>query len=169
MILMDVLSFRQDYYSSQMCNKIYEFLVNKINGIIDEIKQYNKLSFTAGFWTDISDGCQHWAWPYMLSTRSWKNKSCIRCCSFWRSTHWRLPIKYIWQKCWKNGVLEEQPFIVLMSYSEANIKNTLFPSDQNNLDFIVKIQLTIKSEQSYKRKWATSQLSYYYHLTMTDG
>lgn len=41
---------QQNFYSSLICNDMYESVFNKIKGLIDEVKQKNKISFTTHVW-----------------------------------------------------------------------------------------------------------------------
>ena len=137
---------QRNFYSSMICNDMYESVFSKIKELIDEVKQDNKLSFTTDVWSDTSAGVSLLSLTAHTINKEFERMNFVLGAEPLEERHTGEYISKMFDDMLMKWDISSTNVHCVLRDAGANMKRALFLSGVNNLDCAVhKIQLVVKT------------------------
>src|SRR5215469_16546886 len=137
---------QRKFYSSIVCDEIYEKVFIKTKHIINEMKQHNKFAFTTDIWSDSVSGVSLLSLTLHIINLEFDRINLVLGAIPLEERHTGEYISRKFDEMLEKWKIERTYVHCVMRDSETNMKKALFLSGINNLDCTIhKLHLTVKS------------------------
>jgi len=166
---------QRKFYSSIVCDEIYERVFIKTKQIINEMKQHNKFAFTTDIWSDSVSGVSLLSLTLHTINLEFDRINLVLGAIPLEERHTGEYISRKFDEMLEKWKIERTYVHCVMRDSGTNMKKALFLSGINNLDCTIhKLHLTVKSGLDSKEeiKEVISKCrnigSHFHHSTMAQ-